>query len=497
MAFRNLTPAIPGFYSDPTMCAGPDAVYLANSSFEYFPGAPVFRSVDMTSFDQVGNVLHRADQLDLATFAGASAGLFGSTIRYHDGLFWFITTNIAQVREGQAIFTASEPAGPWSDPVFVPGTVGIDPDLCWDADGTCYLTWCGFPDGIVQVEIDPRSGATLSERRKLWAGTGMKAPEGPHLFHVGEWWYLLIAEGGTERGHCVTVARARRPDGGFEPCPNNPILTHRSTDHPVQSVGHADLVEWKGRWWACYHGTRPHGMTPEFHVLGRETMVCPVDWVDGWPVFREDEALTYEVDTSFDDDFAGGLSVRWVSPQGDLGNARTTAAGLVLDAGRPVVVRVQDHTWVADASVDVGEGTARLLVYLDDDHWFGVEADADGVRAVGHSVPFHQEFGRAEVGDAASVTLRIAVVLPSGGPMMRPGAPDLVTLAVVDGEAVTDLATLDGRHLSTEVAGGFTGRTVGVECLSGTVTVRRFEYRALEAAPAPTLADIIVAHHDA
>ena len=127
----------------------------------------------------------------------------------------------------------------------------------------------------------------------------------------------------------------------------------------------------------------------------------------------------------------------------------------------------------------------------------GTGADADGVRAVGHSVPFHQEFGRAEVGDAASVTLRIAVVLPSGGPMMRPGAPDLVTLAVVDGEAVTDLATLDGRHLSTEVAGGFTGRTVGVECLSGTVTVRRFEYRALEAAPAPTLADIIVAHHDA
>src|SRR5690606_26324974 len=128
----------------------------------------------------------------------------------------------------QLLFTAENPAGPWSDPVVVPGTVGIDPDLAWDEDGTCYLTWCAFEGGIAQVTIDPTTGAVLSERRSLWSGTGMKAPEGPHLYRVGDWWYLLIAEGGTERGHSVSVARSRRPDGGFEPHPANPILTHRS-----------------------------------------------------------------------------------------------------------------------------------------------------------------------------------------------------------------------------------------------------------------------------
>lgn len=495
MTFHNLTPAIPGFYSDPTMCAGPDAVYVAHSSFEYFPGIPVFRSTDMASFTQITNVLDRPDQLDLSTFAGASAGIYGSTIRYHDGRFWFITTNIGQVREGQAIFTASDPAGPWSDAVFVPGVVGIDPDLCWDADGTCYLTWCVFGRGIMQVTIDPEAGTVLSEPRFLWAGTGGKAPEGPHLYHVGDWWYLMIAEGGTEKGHTVVIARSRRPDGGFEAAPHNPILTHRSTDHPVQAAGHADLVEWQGRWWACYHGIRPHGRTPEYHVLGRETFVCPIEWVDGWPVFAEDQALDYAVDTSLTTDFTGPLDVRWTSPQGDLSNVATSGVGLVLDAGRPLVVRVQDLDWLAEATVDAHEGTARLLVYLDDDHFYAVDADAAGVRATARSKPFEQVFGEAAVDDVASVTLRLSARTPQASPMSFPSEPDNITASLVRGGIVTDLATLDGRHASTEVAGGFTGRMVGVQCLEGRVTVRAFRYEAVESLPPVTLADLVALQH--
>lgn len=487
MTFHNLTPAIPGFYSDPTMCAGPDAVYLAHSSFEYFPGVPVWRSTDLISFTQVGNAIDRPDQFDLSTFAGASAGIYGSTIRYHDGRYWFATTNIGQVRQGQVILTATDPAGPWSDPVFVPGTVGIDPDLAWDEQGRCYLTWCGFPDGIVQVIVNPETGEVLSDRRTLWGGTGMKAPEGPHLYQVDGWWYLMIAEGGTERGHSVTIARSRRPDGGFEPCPHNPILTHRSTSHPVQSVGHADLVEWQGRWWACYHGTRPHGRTPEYHVIGRETMVCPVEWVDGWPVLREDQALEYAPDTSLTTDFTGPLDSRWVSPQGDLSNATASPEGLVLEAGRPVVIRVQDLSWLAEATVDVTAGSARLLVYLDDDHWYALDADADSIRAVGRSKPFEQEFGRTTTPDASAVPLRLSATLPQASPLGPPSEPDLITFAV----GSTELATIDGRHLSTEVAGGFTGRTVGVQCLTGRVVVRRFRYEPVESAPALSVADLI------
>lgn len=496
MDFHNLTPAIPGFYSDPTMCAGPDGVYVAHSSFEYFPGLPVFRSTDMASFTQVGNALDRPDQFDLQTFAGASAGTYGSTLRYHDGRFWFITTNIGQVTQGQAILTATDAAGPWSDPVFVAGVVGIDPDLCWDADGTCYLTWCVFGQGIMQVTVDPEAGRMLSEPRLLWTGTGAKAPEGPHLYHVGDWWYLMIAEGGTEKGHMVNVARSRRPDGGFEPAPQNPILTHRSTDHPVQSVGHADLVECDGRWWACYHGTRPHGMTPEYHVLGRETMVCPVEWVDGWPVFREDQALTYDVDTTLETDFTEPLGLRWTSPQGDLTNAATGPDGLVLGEGRPVVIRVQDLGWFAEADLDVSGGTGRVLVYLDDDHWYGVDVDAAGARAVGRSAPFEGEFGRADVDNPAAVTVRLSAEVPQASPVARAQPPDVLTFSVGSGDAVTELASVDGRHASTEVAGGFTGRTIGVQRLSGTVRVTRFRYEPVEGLPPMTLADLIAAHHD-
>lgn len=480
MTFHNLTPAIPGFYSDPTWCVGPDGVYLAHSSFEYFPGAPVFRSTDLVAWEQVGNVIDRPDQLDLATFAGASAGIYGSTLRHHDGRFWFVTTNIGEFMRGQLIFHAEDAAGPWSDPVAVEGTLGIDPDLVWTDDGDCLLTWNHFHgDGRGQVRIDPLTGARLSEIRHVWPGTGtMKAPEGPHLYHVGDWWYVLLAEGGTEKGHSVTIARASRPDAApdeWEPHPANPVLTHRSTDHPVQSVGHADLIEHEGRWWACYHGVRPQGRTPSWHLIGRETFICPVEWVDGWPVFREDLAVAHPFDTALADDFTDTPGPRWVVPQGDLSHATPGPAGLALAAGRPLVIRVQDLEWTAEATFDVESGTGRLLVYLDDDHWYAIEAGDGRVRALGQAGPFTTIFGEAGLPAGPTVTLRLSAALPEQGP--RPAdAPDLISMSVVDGDAVATLATVDGRYVSTEVASGFTGRTVGVQALDGAVTVRSFRY---------------------
>ena len=100
----------------------------------------------------------------------------------------------------------------------------------------------------------------LERPRKLWQGTGLAYPEGPHLYQVSDWWYLILAEGGTERGHAVSVSRSRTPRGPFEPHPHNPVFTHRSTAAPVQNVGHADLVETgDGGWAAVYLGVRPRG----------------------------------------------------------------------------------------------------------------------------------------------------------------------------------------------------------------------------------------------
>lgn len=479
---RNTVPVLPGFWSDPTICRAGDDFYLAHSSFEYFPGAPVHHSTDLLTWRQIGHVITRPEQSDLVA-GGLAKGIYGSTIRHHDGRFWFITTNVNQAMEGLQLFVADDPAGPWSDPVLVP-VLGIDPDLAWDDDGTCILTWCGFPSGISQVAIDPATGALLSEPIQPWSGTGLRNPEGPHLYHIGDWWYLLLAEGGTDRGHCVTVARSRTPQGPYEECPANPILTHRSTEHPVQSVGHADLVEGpEGRWYCVYHGTRPHGGFPQYHVLGRETMLAPVDWVDGWPVIVETDGLVTASDRSFTDSFEGVLDPRWVTPSGTLAGARVTDAGLELTASgahRPVVTRVTDLDWTATVTLDVTRGRARVAVRLNDRHWFGLEVGPDAVHAVATIGPTRSVIASTDVFEPGHVQVRIAARVPAGGMGFPVPEPDLVSLEALANGNVRRLAALDGRYVSTEVAGGFTGRMVGCEALEGVVVVRSFAYEGLD-----------------
>ncbi len=139
----------------------------------------------------------------------------------------------------------------------------------------------------------------LSKPRYLWSGTGAKCPEGPHLYRRGDFYYLLLAEGGTEYGHMVTVGRSRSPWGPFESCPHNPILTHRSREHPIQGTGHGDLVEaHDGSWWLVCLGFRPNGYTPCYH-LGRETFLAPVRWTaEGWPVVGNAGGIELEMDVA-------------------------------------------------------------------------------------------------------------------------------------------------------------------------------------------------------
>ncbi len=478
MTHRNTMPVLPGFWSDPTVCRTPNGYALAHSSFEYFPGAPVHRSHDLVSWQQVGNVVTRSNQTDL-TAGGASSGIYGSTLRHHDGRFWFITTNMNQIREGQLLFTAETLEGPWSDPVRIP-IVGIDPDIAWDDDGTCLVTCCSFPAGIQQVTIDPATGEVLIGPQRLWNGTGMRNPEGPHVYRVGDWWYLLIAEGGTDRGHSVSVARSRSPRGPFEGNPANPILTHRSTDHPVQSTGHADLVEGPGgRWFAVYHGTRPRGGFPEYHVLGRETFLSPVEWVDDWPVFVDPDKDHAPRNNTFEDSFTGALHPRWVSPSGDLRGITTGADGLQLasvEDSRPLMTRLMDLSWKATAVVD---GGARLMVYLDDAHWYAVEASAQEVSAVAQIGPVRQVLGSCER-PGRSVTLMLSAAIPAARMGWPASQPDVITLSVLTDDGWQILAEVDGRYVSTEVAGGFTGRMVGMAALNGAALCRRFTYRPLE-----------------
>lgn len=289
-------PVLPGFHPDPSVVRVGDWFYLVNSSFEFFPGVPIHRSRDLVHWEPLGSVLTRESQLPLQD-AGPSGGIFAPTIRYHAGTFYMITTNVSH--GGSFFVTAKDPAGPWSEPVWlhVPGG-GIDPSLFFDDDGKVYLTSTGSAPGIYASQIDVALGKLLTQPRIVWKGTGGRYPEGPHLYKIAGRYYLMISEGGTEYGHMVTIARASSPWGPFEACPRNPILTHRDTplSQPIQATGHADLVQdEEGNWWMVFLGIRPQGGY-YWHHLGRETFLAPVRWdAQGWPVVNEGKPIALDM----------------------------------------------------------------------------------------------------------------------------------------------------------------------------------------------------------
>lgn len=487
----NVNPILPGFYPDPSICRVGSDYFLVTSSFEYFPGVPIFHSRDLVAWEQIGNVLDRATQLNVtAGLAGGSAGIYAPTLRYHGGSFWVVTTNVADIRKGHLIVQAEDPAGDWADPVYTDGVVGIDPDLAWNDDGVCYLTWSML--GIMQAAVDPGSGKILSEPRKLWSGTGLAHPEAPHLFARNGWWYLVVAEGGTERGHAVSIARSRSITGPFDGNPANPILTRAGTDHLVQNTGHADFVERPDGEWAMVHlGVRPRGTTPKFHVNGRETFLTGVEWIDGWPVVVEDRYPVPARPTSFVDEFpTPDLHPRWISPGTDpLSFARPRdGGGLVLSAGRApgsrealrlLAVRAQDSDWQVTATVP--DGDACLVVRVDDAHWAAVERHNHSLSVRMVVGPLDQTLATT-TGVGPEHPLAIRAVGATDGFTFRDG-PDQLALGYIQNGDFQTLATVDGRYLSTEVAGGFTGRVIGIEAIDTDATLTRFEYQSLTPIP--------------
>lgn len=283
---RYTNPVVRGFYPDPSACRVGDDFYLVNSTFEYLPGVPVFHSKDLVHWKQIGHCISRPEQLKMYTGGRQSAsGIFAPSIRYRDGIFYMVTTNVMGADEDKGNFYVwtKDPEGEWSDPVFL-GTPGIDPSFFFDDDGQdYYVGTCNR--GIYIAKIDFSAGKIVGEQKVLWHGTGGSYPEGPHLYKKNGFYYLMISEGGTERSHMITMARSKSLEGPFEECPYNPVLTNRSLKRSIESIGHADMVEDQhGNWWAVCLGTRTFSYPPK-HNLGRETMLVPVDFSGDWPVF--------------------------------------------------------------------------------------------------------------------------------------------------------------------------------------------------------------------
>lgn len=278
-------PIIRGVNPDPSICRVGEDFYLATSSMFFFPGVPIYHSRDLVNWRLVGHALTRAEHFCLDRNNG-SPMMYAPTLRHQGGVFYMITTDVNG--GGNFFVTATDPAEPWSDPVFVYQPM-FDPSLFFDDDGTVYYTRRGDigDKNIVQARIDLGSGKLLEPLRSVGRGMVSEDTEGPHLFKAHGWYYLTCGEGGSRFLHMQTIGRSRSPWGPFERCPHNPVISqHNAWWHPFKSLGHADFIEdSRGQWWAVCLGTR-HADYNSFSAIGRETFLFPVQWVDGWPVIE-------------------------------------------------------------------------------------------------------------------------------------------------------------------------------------------------------------------
>ncbi len=476
MQYRN--PILRGFYPDPSVCRSGDDFYLVTSTFEYFPGVPVFRSRNLVNWEQVGHCLSRDSQLPLGG-ARINGGIYAPTIRYHDGRFYMVTTNGSA--KGHFYVWTDDPSGEWSEPIWV-DQPGIDPDLFWDDDGSVWFSCTGTSKAIAQRQIDIETGKFLGETHFTWGGCGGKCPEAPHVYKVNGVYYLMIAEGGTENGHCVTIARGESPVGPWESCPHNPIVTHRSTELPIQATGHADIVEdQNGNWWMVCLGIRQTGY-PMYHVLGRETFLAPMKWEDGWPVVAADAegaqvaeqmmghdglpAPTPLDDHAREEFVEGRLSLRWntrcnpvdatllnVEEPGGL-RLKCLPASLDVMEGQSWVGRRQQHyEFRATAAVHFDPLAEReeagITVFQNILHHYEVAITRrEGKRSL---------IVRRRIGSLAAEVACLDA--PTGQiTLMIEGDEQTYRLGYIDGAGDTRvIAKGEARYLSTEVGGKFTG----------------------------------------
>ncbi len=500
--YRN--PVLAGFYPDPSLVRVGEDFYLVTSTFAWFPGIPVFHSRDLVNWRQIGNAIDRPDMLNFEGLT-LSRGVFAPAIEYHQGTFYILNTCVDC--GGNFVITAKHPAGPWSDPVWLPTVEGIDPSLFFDDDGSAWII----------NNRAPESGSTYDGHRALWierfdpVGLKMlgspkmvvdggidlsKKPiwiEGPHIYKRNGKYYLSAAEGGTSVNHSQVILRADRVDGPYTPAPPeaNPILTQRDLPagrpDPVSAAGHADIVELPGGGFAAtFLATRPYDYDNDYYNIGRETFMLPVDWSGEWPVIlgkglpipRVNAAPlplqpgappmtgSFSVRTEFDGTDAGPewMTMRaapYVLRDGEL--VLTPEAEGLGDLGRPAFVarRQQHDDAVAETEVrfEPAEGEmAGLAALQNDDYFLTLAVVREGgrtlvrvARRAGRDEPrTGMTVAEAPVDLAGPVRLRLAV---------KHGRFDFAYATA--GEWRTLATGVDGTHLSTRIADGFVGTMIG------------------------------------
>ncbi|WGL18384.1 glycoside hydrolase family 43 protein [Microbulbifer bruguierae] len=520
--YRN--PILAGFHPDPSIVRVDKDYYLVNSTFGFFPGIPVFHSRDLVNWTQIGNALHRPGQVNFNGLPLTNAGVYAPAIEYRDGTFYVINTCIGC--GGNFVVTAKNPAGPWSDPIWLPELDGIDPSIFFDDNGKTYIVHHAEPDkkrypahtAIRVMEVDPETFQAKSDDVLLVDGGAVPQwntdyLEGPHLYNVDGTYYLSAPGGGTGYFHQQLLFRADNVFGPYTANPNNPVLTQfglpDDRPNPVTATGHADLFEdSNGDWWAVFLGTRVYDLATapqdpgNFHT-GRETFMLPVQWKDGWPIILEaGRALPYAVnrprlpeDQPAPRHTTGNFSEREVFVSDKLAPHwlfirtpdspwwATGDEGLSLQA-RPVAIGDRDGqpsfvgrrlahmraemTTALKFTPQATDDEAGLLALQSDDFFYALGL---GRNSAGKAVLRV----RRKAGNGGEIQGQVIAETPipllQGQPVylrMKIDKSELDFSYSLDAEHYTPLVeNNDARVLTTAAAGGFVGAVVGMYAESG------------------------------
>ena len=497
--FRN--PILAGYYPDPSVTRVGDDYYLVNSSFAHFPGLPIFTSKDLVHWTQIANAIDRPSQLDF-TGRRISQAVFAPDISWHDGRFYIVNTCVEC--GGNFVITADDPAGPWSDPVWLPFE-GIDPSVYWEGD-KAYIVNNRAPDepprydghrAIWIQEYDWRAGKMVGPSTQLING-GVdisKKPvwiEGPHILRKDGTYYLTAAEGGTSVNHSQVVFRSKSLRGPFVPFEGNPILTQRDLDparpDPIGSAGHAKLVQTqKGDWWATFLAVRPYA--DDYYTIGRETFLLPVRWENGWPIILpKGQAIPRKLKApdlpsqpapqlptsgpiSYVEPFDGpALPMQWIGIRTPKHPFYRLADGMLeLDSGAPLGDLNGVPAFIGRRQQHANARFSTILRYVPEK-----EGDRAGLAAV-QSDRSHLFFGLTRIAGETVVALYTRDAadtdrLVASAPVTVEG-PVTLTIRMTGGTMAFDYAVggatrtlkqgLEATLLSTKKAGGFVGTVVG------------------------------------
>ena len=472
---RYTNPIVKGFYPDPSVCVADGKYYMVCSSFQYFPGVPLFESDNLVNWTQIGHVLTRKEQVMLNKIE-SSGGVFAPTIRFHNGRFYMTTTNDT-THQNFYVYT-DDIYGEWSDPIYV-NQDGIDPSLFFDHDKSYFMS-NGHDDygvsGIVQCEINIETGEKLSDSRAIWKGSGRRFLESPHLYKINDTYYLMAAEGGTEYGHMITYAKGSSVWGPFENYPENPVLTNKNkAPYIIQGIGHGDLVQDKsGDWHILSLGFRQIHEWQAYHHLGREVFLTPVTFhEDGWFTAGNDGTTeeSYEIAGDFIQQekklytFENtDWNIDWCylrhphEENYELFDDKLILHGTDItldDVDSPTFIGLRQRDFKAEFSCDVSidQGEAGITLYMTEKEHYDL--------AVCKTESGFEAVLKLNIGDIKHIQNSFSLTCSSARLIVLSDNLQY-SFFVQDGDKKVSLGCGSTKYLSSEVAGGFTGVVIGL-----------------------------------